>query len=219
MAISVQTNKLQDTIKTLSEETRKLQGRLKNVQQQYAAMMTWKTQERQVPPPPRPHTKFTTRAPQTPVPQYTIQTQHPVPQYIQAPPQRPGYAPQRVPQTRYQAGRERGKPRMGRRRGLNRMAYALRPPTVGYQPNNIQYQSMAPNPTQRYNKWNYCFSCGFDVPAWHNSGTCPPECRKVGHQDSCTRDNVQAYIDAGHNASIKGRHKIYLPSSQTGGYE
>ena len=216
MANSVQTNVMQDTITTLSEEMRDLRQRLENVQQQYAAMMTW--QERQVPPPPPPHAAFATRAPQTPVPQYTIQTQHPVPQYIQAPPQRPGYAPQRVPQTRYQAGRGRGRPRMGRGRGRNRIAYAPRPPTVGQQPNNIQYRG-APNPTKRFNNWNYCFSCGFDVPAWHNSGTCPPGCRKVGHQDNCTRDNVQAYIDAGHNASIKARHKIYLPSSQTERYE
>ncbi len=31
----------------------------------------------------------------------------------------------------------------------------------------------APNPIKRYDNWNYCFSCEFDVEDRHTSATCP----------------------------------------------
>ena len=164
--------------------------------------MTWQSQNRQCAPPPGTHTAFTTRAPPPPVPQYV-----PVPQ------QGPSYAPQRVPQKIYQArntnqGRGRGRNRMGRGRGINRRTYGPRPPTAG----RVQHNGQPLNTTKYYNNWNYCFSCGFDVPDWHTSETCPPECRKIGHQDGCTRQNVQTYIVAGHDASLKKQHKVNLPT-------
>ena len=64
-----------------------------------------------------------------------------------------------------------------------------------------------PNPVKQFNNWNYCFSCGFDVEDEHNSTTCPWDWHKEGHQEGCTRHNVQQYIAAGHAASVKGQHK------------
>eukprot|EP00804_Cyclotella_cryptica_P017054 CCRYP_003287-RA/>CCRYP_003287-RA protein AED:0.71 eAED:0.62 QI:0/0/0/0.66/0/0/3/0/204 len=45
-----------------------------------------------------------------------------------------------------------------------------------------------------------CFSCGFDVKGWHTSAICCN--KKPGHQDGCTRENAQAYKDAGHKSTI-----------------
>eukprot|EP00804_Cyclotella_cryptica_P025040 CCRYP_015954-RA/>CCRYP_015954-RA protein AED:0.40 eAED:0.40 QI:0/0/0/1/0/0/2/0/332 len=41
-----------------------------------------------------------------------------------------------------------------------------------------------------------CYSCGWDVPQWHNSHTCANHV--PGHQEGCTRTNAQAYMTAGH---------------------
>ena len=38
------------------------------------------------------------------------------------------------------------------------------------------YSNSAPNPYKKWNSWT-CYSCGFDVPKWHTSATCPWECR------------------------------------------
>jgi hypothetical protein len=70
----------------------------------------------------------------------------------------------------------------------------------------------APNPVKSFNNWNYCFSCGFDVEDGHKSTTCPRDWRKAGHQEGCTRNNVQQYIAAGHASSLKGKLKNQLPA-------
>jgi hypothetical protein len=71
--------------------------------------------------------------------------------------------------------------------------------------------SGAKNAIKYYNNWSMCYSCGFDVPAWHNSTTCPAVCRKPHHQLGCTRENAEGYIAAGHFVCKKGRHKSQLP--------
>jgi hypothetical protein len=117
-------------------------------------------------------------------------------------------------------GREYGRGRGGRRgRGRGSFAQATQNntiPQLGGQitplfggGTGIQH---APNPIKRFNNWNYCFTCGFDVEDGHTSATCPPDWRKPGHQEGCTRQNVQQYIAAGHTASIKGQHKNQLPA-------
>jgi hypothetical protein len=40
-----------------------------------------------------------------------------------------------------------------------------------------------PKPVKRFNNWNYCYSCGFDVEDGHTSMTCPRDRRKTGHQE------------------------------------
>ena len=54
-------------------------------------------------------------------------------------------------------------------------------------------------------------SCGFDVPLWHTSATCPMECRKMGHNENCNRNNYNDYIAAGYPVRMKGAGKTLLP--------
>jgi hypothetical protein len=68
-----------------------------------------------------------------------------------------------------------------------------------------------PNPVKRFNNWNYCYSCGFDVEDGHTSMTCPQTWRRAGHQITCTRENYNQFLAAGHTPSIKAMHKNQLP--------
>ena len=67
----------------------------------------------------------------------------------------------------------------------------------------------APNPYKKWNNWNACYSCGFDVPGWHTSKTFPQY--KDGHQEAYERGNSQQYIDAGHTPTRVVGHKKFLP--------
>lgn len=67
------------------------------------------------------------------------------------------------------------------------------------------------NYNKYYNNNNYCFSCGYDVPQWHTSETCPYP--KDNHQRGCTRANVRAYEQAGHEVSKRGIHKTIMPTN------
>lgn len=69
--------------------------------------------------------------------------------------------------------------------------------------------TMPPNPNKRFNNLNYCYSCGFDVPVWHTSTTCPMP--NAHHQAGCTRDNVAQYAAAGHHISRRAMHKNVMP--------
>ena len=64
-----------------------------------------------------------------------------------------------------------------------------------------------------YNNWNMCYSCGFDVPLWHTSKTCPQECRRAGHQENCDRGNYKGYLQAGHNVRVKKEDAHILPTN------
>ena len=66
-----------------------------------------------------------------------------------------------------------------------------------------------PNPNKKYNNWNMCYSCGYDIPIWYTSATC--DNRKHGHQVGCTRANVEQYTTGGHYVSTQGAHKVNLP--------
>ena len=71
------------------------------------------------------------------------------------------------------------------------------------------------NANTRYNNWSMCGSCGFDLPKWHTSKTCPAECRWAvsGHQEGINRQNYQAYVTTGHRVCMKGSHKTVLPTA------
>ena len=76
------------------------------------------------------------------------------------------------------------------------------PPAVARTPSTLNYNKY-------YNNTNYCFSCGYDVPQWHTSETCPYP--KDNHQRGCTRANVRAYEQAGHDVCKRGIHKTVMP--------
>jgi hypothetical protein len=65
---------------------------------------------------------------------------------------------------------------------------------------------------KRYNNWNVCYSCGFDVEDGHTSMTCP--FWKAFHQMGFRKENAQQYIAAGHAPCIKGMHKSVLPTKR-----
>lgn len=53
------------------------------------------------------------------------------------------------------------------------------PPTTPLLGSSIQANQQPvtrhpPNPIKRFNNWNYCYLCGFDVEDGHTSQTCPP---------------------------------------------
>jgi hypothetical protein len=60
-----------------------------------------------------------------------------------------------------------------------------------------------------FNNWNVCYSHGFDIKDRHNSVACGN--RKMDHQEGFTRDNAQAYIDAGYAPITRGMHRNILP--------
>jgi hypothetical protein len=62
---------------------------------------------------------------------------------------------------------------------------------------------------KRFNNWNVCFSCGFDIENGHTSTTCP--FKKANHQILFTRKNAQQFIAAGYDPCTKGMHKTVLP--------
>jgi hypothetical protein len=117
-------------------------------------------------------------------------------------------------------GRDSGRGRGGRRgRGRGSFAQATQNNIIPQAGGQITLlfgggtsMQHAPNPIKRYNNWNYCFSCGYDVEDGHTSATCPHDWRKPGHQEGCNRQNVEQYIAVGHAASIKGKHKNQLPA-------
>jgi hypothetical protein len=59
-----------------------------------------------------------------------------------------------------------------------------------------------------FNNWNVCYSHGFDIEDGHTSATCGA--RKMDHQEGFTRDNAQAYIDAGYAPTTWGMHRNIL---------
>ena len=63
------------------------------------------------------------------------------------------------------------------------------------------------NTIKRYNNWNACYSCGFDIADAHTSMSCPAHLRRPSHDINFTRQNAQQYIDLGHPCSTRGRHK------------
>jgi hypothetical protein len=75
-----------------------------------------------------------------------------------------------------------------------------------------QQFTSVPNIVKQYNNWNMCYSCGFDVEDAHTSATCPQHWRKEGHQEGCTRQNVQQYIDLGHKPRMRGALRTQLPT-------
>ncbi len=69
------------------------------------------------------------------------------------------------------------------------------------------------NIVKKYNNWNYCFSCGFDVKDGHTLQTCWYANRRPNHQEGANRGNAQQYIDAGYDACTKAKHKSVLPTA------
>ena len=140
----------------------------------------------------------------------------PAPAYAPVPPA-PAYAPA-APATTGGGGRSK----KGR---SNRAAYVAAPPAV-YPPSGpptrgnraiplpakpAGNRTNPANPVKHFNNWNYCYSCGGDVPAWHISTISSVICCKLFHQIGCDRVNHQQYLDLGQYSSKKAMKKPQLP--------
>jgi hypothetical protein len=82
---------------------------------------------------------------------------------------------------------------------------AIPPPM---QPPQQQRNANYSNIYKRYNNWNVCFSCGFDIEDGHTLQTCAFQ--KGNHQTGFTCKNAQQFIAAGYDPSTKGMHKSVL---------
>ena len=91
-------------------------------------------------------------------------------------------------------------------------AQGIPPPSINMQQQNTQRPAYS-NKTKYYNNWNMCFTCGWDVPGWHNSQTCNVQYTNPLHQVGCNRENAQSYMAAGHRVCKKGMHKTKLPEN------
>ena len=226
---------MNDNISAITHETSALRAALAATQQQlamlaqtqpYSAPFQWPQYPAVQPPvqpamqPPIQHLTMPT-APQQ---QAYAAAAVPPPQYQQ---QAIGYNNQRGNNNRNRnnkgnGGRGRGRGNNNRR---NNGAYGPQPPQQQMQSingipppvygntNNNSNQGLYSNTVKHFNNWNMCFSCGWDVPIWHTSATCPTNCRKNGHQEQVDRNNAEAYINAGHNVCKKGKHKNTLPTN------
>jgi hypothetical protein len=87
----------------------------------------------------------------------------------------------------------------------------LLPPSP-MQPLQQQRNANYSNIYTRYNNWNVCFSCGFNIKDGHTLQSCPFQ--KVNHQTGFTCKNVQQFIAAGYDPCTKGMHKLVLPTAQ-----
>eukprot|EP00804_Cyclotella_cryptica_P000700 CCRYP_000984-RA/>CCRYP_000984-RA protein AED:0.37 eAED:0.21 QI:0/0/0/1/0/0/3/0/1009 len=196
MANNANYQSMQDILQAARAETASLRAELQSTQQSFA--------------------NFARATPPAFVP--------PIPQYVPAlPPGQQQFTPTpAMPYQQYQQGGRGARSRGGKgrntrnRRGQTQQYYTPTTPattfnipssTLGVPPPAFQPPSTPPNPVKYYNNWNMCFSCGFDVEGWHTSATCRN--KKQGHQDGCTRENAQAYKDAGHKVAWRARTKLH----------
>ena len=140
------------------------------------------------------------------------------PQQWQAPPVNQVNVPTQYGGYNY-GGNRRGRGRGGSRNGRGRgrapvfdtgatVSVLTAGTAVRYTPQGMPMTHT--NPMKKYNNWDMCYSCGFDVDDGHTSMTCP--WKKEGHQDGCTRGNYLQYQAMGHHPSMKGAHKNQLPN-------
>jgi hypothetical protein len=88
----------------------------------------------------------------------------------------------------------------------------VRPPQGQYSPAKATVpHDNTPTLVKKYNNWNVCCTCGFDVEAMHNLVICPFDWHRPGHCKRYTRANAKLYINCGHDVCTKGIHKTMLP--------
>ena len=145
-----------------------------------------------------PHPAYTTPPPPPPTQQYQAYQHYQQPYH--------GYGQQSGGRGGRVGGSGHGRGR-GRGRGKQNPYMQQQPQGYGQQFNAGRGQSQGyyhqtpMNPVKYYKNWNYCWSCGFDVPDWHTSATCPNP--HEGHITSATRDNPC-------NGCMKAKHKTQM---------
>ena len=228
MANNASARTINENMAAMSNETKELRSIIAHLQQQQAnfAAMPY------APPP-----QYSQQQQYQPTPPHTAYNATPsIPTYVGVPPPAmqqtqygvppPHQAYQQAKPTPFGRGRGRGGGRgRGARGNGGRGTYGVPPAVPSMAPPGMPgaippapmnqygagYQQPLRNDIKRYNNWGMCYSHGFDLPADHNSMTCPSP--KWHHQAGCTRQNAQAYIAAGHQCCKKGMHKKQLPAN------
>ena len=224
MANNANAQMLHDTVAALSAETQELRANLATMQRQLASPQVGSPYQQHIPTPPMGYANATPRAPAPYHPRIPSTVTAGIP-----PPAHAATFQQQYPQTQYGRGRMgRRNTRRGTRGGRGQRGNTtpftsqpgyIPPPQGGRGPSQEAGWGSQPNPYKRYNNWNMCFSCGYDIPAWHTSRTCPPNMRGPGHQEGCDRNNADQYATAGHDICRKGKHKVHLPNVVRPGFE
>ena len=80
----------------------------------------------------------------------------------------------------------------------------LQPINYNNQQNMGSNQRNNKNSVKRYENFNYCHSCGFDLSSKHNSGNYPK--RRPNHNYAAVRGNTM-------RGSNSGQHKTIMPSA------
>ena len=127
---------------------------------------------------------------------------------------------------RYSKRGGRGRGGRNGRRNQPYQQYGAPPPTQQFggtvpfngtipPPPTIQKPAQQGNqtPVKYFNNWNICCKCGWDVPIWHTSATCPYKHENPHHNDAIDRNNAQAWMDRGWTVSKKQMHKKFLPAN------
>ena len=99
----------------------------------------------------------------------------------------------------YNNNQSQGQQMNALRRSAKRTVYSQNVPG-----NSARYQKYPPNPKKRFSNWNYCWTCGHDIPDGHETSTCPNP--TYGHVWKATKQRT-------YDSSIKGAHKDIFPDS------
>lgn len=195
---------MMDSLSAITEESRELRAQLAAQQQQLAMLAQGNTNPMGWPAYQPPYAQ-----PALPLPQANIMQPPPVPAYVPA--------TQRN-RNRNWAGRGRGGGRGGGRYPPAAAVPNAVAPPPGFIPRPPGGATQARptgqlNTSKYFNNWNICCKCGWDVPSWHTSATCPYKAENPHHCDAIIRGNAKGYIANGWNVSKKGMHKVTLPTN------
>lgn len=210
---------INDNMSTITAETRELRAMINQL-----AMMAQGQMNQQQPSAYQPYYQPQPPPvqPQTPQSAYNMN----VPPSMTAPPQQTNRGG-RGGRTQRGKGRGGGRGGQGGRGSYNRGTYGqqyqpaptmgnignIPPPPGGNTNRQQQPRDNAPNPVKYFNNWNMCCNCGYDIPVWHTSQTCPYKQDWPHHNDGINRTNAKQYEAAGWKVSRKGIHKNQLPNN------
>jgi len=226
MANNANAHQINENLSVMTEESKQQRALITQLQQQVAMLAQSNPSQQPIFQPIQP--AYTAPLPVA----YNVQPPPPIPAYVPVqPPTQQGYAAG-YQQSQYGGRGGRGRGRGGRNRGgrgrnyRNNGAYAPQPPTQYAQPaatyngGNIpppptpapsNNNRNKPTPQKYFNNWNMCCTCGWDVPIWHTSQSCPNKQSNPHHNDGVNRNNADQFAAAGWKVSMKGKHKNVLP--------
>jgi hypothetical protein len=71
--------------------------------------------------------------------------------------------------------------------------YGVPPPAIPGQ-QQLNHNPTFSNVTKYFNNWNMCYTCGWDVPVWHNSESRPHNASNPGHYRMVVPERIHSNI-------------------------